>query len=137
MIAFDSDIWTEIGNGDPACLERAKSIPREDQCVPIVVAEESLRGWLDCIRKVESGKVKATLSVAYAALDKALHQLGQSKTLPYAPLAHEHYLRLKSLKIRIGTRDLRIASIALARDATLISRNRRDYELVPSLKLEV
>ena len=137
MIAFDSDIWTEISHGDPACLQRVQSIPRESQFVPIVVAEESLRGWLDYIRKAESKKDMAKLCVAYASFEKALHQLGQAKTLPYTPLAHEHYLRLKSQKLRIGTRDLRIASIALAHDTTLITRNRRDFDIVPSLQLEV
>ena len=53
------------------------------------------------------------------------------------PAAHDHYLRLKSQKLRIGTRDLRIASIALAHGATLITRNRRDFDIVPSLQLEV
>ncbi len=81
--------------------------------------------------------IKVPLSVAYESLEKAIEQLGLTKLLPYTPAAHDHYLRLKALKIRIGTRDLRIASIALAHDATLITRNRRDFELVPALSLEV
>ena len=137
MIAFDSDIWTEISAGNPSCVVRAKAIPRDLQHVPIVVAEESLRGWLDFIRKTEARKIKVPLSVAYESLEKAIQQLGLTKLLPYTPAAHDHYLRLKSQKLRIGTRDLRIASIALAHGATLITRNRRDLNIVPSLQLEV
>ena len=145
MIAFDSDIWTEISAGNPSCVVRAKAIPRDLQHVPIVVAEESLRGWLDFIRKTEARKIKVPLSVAYESLEKAIQQLGLTKLLPYTPAAHDHYhyhyhyhyLRLKSQKLRIGTRDLRIASIALAHGATLITRNRRDFDIVPSLQLEV
>ena len=137
MIAFDSDIWTEISAGNPSYVVRAKAIPRDLQHVPIVVAEESLRGWLDFIRKTEARKIKVPLSVAYESLEKAIQQLGLTKLLPYTPAAHDHYLRLKSQKLRIGTRDLRIASIALAHGATLITRNRRDFDIVPSLKLEV
>ncbi len=40
---------------------------------------------------------------------------------------------LKSQKIRIGTMDLKIASIALSRKAILVSRNLKDFENVPNL----
>ena len=44
--------------------------------------------------------------------------------------------QLTRLKIRIGTPDLKIASIALANDATLITRNLRDFRKVPGLRAE-
>ena len=50
--------------------------------------------------------------------------------------AMAEFKRLKALKVRIGTMDLRIASIVLVHDATLITRNRRDYEQVPGLRVE-
>jgi tRNA(fMet)-specific endonuclease VapC len=40
------------------------------------------------------------------------------------------------MKIRIGTMDLKIASIVKVRDATLFSRNLRDFRKVPGLKVE-
>ena len=40
-------------------------------------------------------------------------------------------------KIRVGTQDLRIAAIATAHNATLVTRNARDYQLVPGLTLDV
>ena len=43
--------------------------------------------------------------------------------------------RLRHEGIRIGTQDLRIASIALNRDAILITRNARDFNLVPTLRI--
>ena len=38
--------------------------------------------------------------------------------------------------IRIGAMDLKIASIALANNATLLSRNLKDFGKVPDLKVE-
>ncbi|VTU01363.1 PilT protein domain protein OS=Calothrix sp. PCC 7507 GN=Cal7507_4864 PE=4 SV=1 [Gemmataceae bacterium] len=38
------------------------------------------------------------------------------------------FRNLKAARVRIGTMDLRIASIVLAHDATLITMNVRDYE---------
>ena len=39
-------------------------------------------------------------------------------------------------KIRIGNSDLRIAAICVVHSATLISRNRKDFEQVPGLSVE-
>jgi tRNA(fMet)-specific endonuclease VapC len=43
---------------------------------------------------------------------------------------------LRRKKVRIGTMDLRIASIALANDFTLLTRNLVDFQQVPDLKVE-
>jgi tRNA(fMet)-specific endonuclease VapC len=46
------------------------------------------------------------------------------------------YHQLRQQKIRIGTQDLRIASIALANQATLLTRNNRDFSQVPNLIID-
>jgi len=43
---------------------------------------------------------------------------------------------LKSKKIRIGTMDLKIAAIAIANDAILVTRNLVDFEKVPGLNAQ-
>jgi tRNA(fMet)-specific endonuclease VapC len=42
---------------------------------------------------------------------------------------------LKAAKTRLGTMDLKIASIALANDAILLSRNVGDFQKVPGLQV--
>jgi tRNA(fMet)-specific endonuclease VapC len=44
------------------------------------------------------------------------------------------YHHLRSQKVRIGTQDLKIASIALANRATLLTRNYRYFAQVPDLQ---
>ena len=39
-------------------------------------------------------------------------------------------------RIRIGTMDLKIAATALAYDATLLTRNAKDFSKVPGLLME-
>ncbi|MGB6298310.1 MAG: type II toxin-antitoxin system VapC family toxin [Rivularia sp. (in: cyanobacteria)] len=39
-------------------------------------------------------------------------------------------------KIRIGTQDLRIASIVISNDAILVTRNQFDFSRVPDLQFE-
>ena len=137
MKLFDTDCFTDIVRGLGDYTARFEAMARADRCIPIVVAEEILRGWLAKIRDSHTKGNAERIVWAYGKLHHAIEMIRGVRIVPYTPAAHEHYLRLKSLKIRIGTRDLRIASIALADDATLITRNRRDYELVPSLQLEV
>lgn len=56
--------------------------------------------------------------------------------LDFDNLAATQFAVLQSQRIRIGTMDLKIAAIALANDATLLSRNLKDFCKVPGLKVE-
>ena len=38
-------------------------------------------------------------------------------------------------QVRIGTKDLRIAALALSKNATLVTRNTRDFAKVPGLHM--
>lgn len=50
--------------------------------------------------------------------------------------AYNCYTDLVSQRIRIGTRDLRIAAVVMSKNAILVTRNRRDFERVPGLRFE-
>lgn len=56
--------------------------------------------------------------------------------LDFDQLAHDCYKELIRQKIRIGTRDLRIAAITLSRNAILVTRNSKDFSKVPNLRIE-
>jgi tRNA(fMet)-specific endonuclease VapC len=62
-------------------------------------------------------------------------------SLPFDDVASEHYGALRAQLRRAGTpiggNDLLIASIALAADATLVTRNEKEFRLVPGLRVEV
>ena len=48
----------------------------------------------------------------------------------------EIFEQLSKDRLRVGTADLKIASIALAQNATLLSRNLRDFQRIPNLNVE-
>jgi len=58
------------------------------------------------------------------------------QVLDFDELAATEFERLQKLRLRIGTMDLKIASIALAHNATLLSRNLKDFSKVPGLQVE-
>ena len=49
--------------------------------------------------------------------------------------AAAEFERMLRLKLRIGTMDLRIAAIAIAQDALLLSKNLTDFRKVPGLSV--
>lgn len=46
------------------------------------------------------------------------------------------HLAFRAQKIKVGTQDLRIVAIALSQNATVITRNKRDFERIPALNIE-
>lgn len=136
MKAFDTDILTQIVRSNPAYADRAARIPGTEQALPIVVAEEILRGRLHAIRQAEAGKAKITVDVAYRLLEESINDLRVIAILPYTEDAEGSFQTWRSQKLRGSTHDLRIAAICIASGATLVTRNRRDVEHMPGLSVE-
>jgi tRNA(fMet)-specific endonuclease VapC len=137
MTAFDTDVLTDALMGAPNVTARIAGIPVMDQCVPSIVIEEILRGRLDMIRRAESGKAKVTIDVAYHLFEETLIALRSLQLLSYTTAAEALFQNWRETKVRGSTHDLRIAATAVAHSATLVTRNRRDFEHVPGLSLEV
>lgn len=136
MIAFDTDVLTEILLGSASFVERAAAIPVRQQAVPIIVIEEVLRGRLNVIRQAEAGKSRISLEQAYGFLQETFSDARRLQILSYTSLAESLYQQWRQQGIRVSTHDLRIATICIANDAKLISRNRRDFERIPDLTVE-
>ncbi len=136
MIAYDTDVLTEFLLGKEDIVKRASAIPSAEQAVPIVVVEEIMRGRLETVRRAEAGKAKVSLETAYYLLEQTLIDLRRLTILSYTPDAEARFQDWRQQKLRVGTHDLRIAAIAVAHSAVLVSRNRRDYDRVPGLTVE-
>jgi tRNA(fMet)-specific endonuclease VapC len=95
--------------------------------------EEQLRGRL---AQIAEAKDAAKQSVAYQRLVETVLLLSEFQILPYDEKSQEYYRGLKTQRIRIGTQDLRIASIALAHNGVLLTRNLRDFEKIPGLSIQ-
>jgi tRNA(fMet)-specific endonuclease VapC len=78
------------------------------------------------------------LLTAQTRLDRTEQQVGRLVVIPFEESAGTVLERLeknKKLK-KIGRADLLIASIALANDAVLVTRNLKHFRQVPDLMLE-
>lgn len=136
MIAFDTDVLTEILAGNAPFVAQAAAIPVYLQAVPVIVIEEIVRGRLNVIRQAEAGKAKISLERAYELFQETFVKTRRLQLLAYTSLAESFYQQWRQQSVRVSTHDLRIAAISLAHGAKLISRNRRDFERIPGLTVE-
>jgi tRNA(fMet)-specific endonuclease VapC len=101
--------------------------------VTIISFQEQFQGWMAFINKATSA---SQLITAYRELEKLIHSFSASQILSFDQSAADIAEQLKHQQIRTGTSDLRIASIALSQNATLLTRNLRDFSKVPNLRIE-
>jgi tRNA(fMet)-specific endonuclease VapC len=99
----------------------------------VVSVEEQCRGWLAIINR----QVDVRLQVpAYGRLARLFRILASWEIVLFDVAAADEYLRLRKQRIRIGTLDIKVASIALVNDALLLSANLRDFQRIPGLHVE-
>ena len=99
----------------------------------IVTFDEQMRGWMAFVARA---KDTAGLILAYERLDHFLKTFKSIPLLSFDEEAGKIFDKLRKQKIRVGTMDLRIASIAISRNAILVSRNLVDFERIPGLTFE-
>jgi tRNA(fMet)-specific endonuclease VapC len=85
---------------------------------------------------ISSAKQTTNLIAAYKRLLRLLLDYEGIEVHPFDDSAAAQFEQLRQNRVRIGTLDLRIASIALARNEMLLTRNTRDFCKVPGLRFE-
>ena len=136
MYLLDTDHMSVLRYGGAAAFrleQRLGAVPDEEIVTCIVVYEEQMRGWMATMARMQSGP---QFTQPYNSLATNLSIYCAMTLLPFDDRAAACYDELKRLKIRIGTQDLKIASISLANDTILLTRNTRDFVHVPGLKFE-
>jgi tRNA(fMet)-specific endonuclease VapC len=105
----------------------------EPVVIPVIAVEEQLRGWLAQVHRVRNPH---RLISPYDRLVRLLEILSEWEILRWTEAAANEFDQLRGARIRIGTQDLKVASLAIANDARLLSANLRDFEKVPGLRIE-
>ena len=135
MHILDTDTFTHIYKQNPKALEGLKKVESSDNvAITVVTKSEVLRGRIEFLLKASNA----------SDLEKAQRFLYESEIFlvqwPVIDFRKESLLKFEALnsssKLRkIGHNDLLIASICLTENATVVTRNTKDFERVPNLKL--
>ena len=130
---FDTDHLTLYQHQHPQLMQRMVLQPPDAVGVSAVTVEESLRGRLASLSQAASGPRRI---VRYGLLLESLDLLTQFLLIPYDQASENYFQQLRSSRLRVGAQDLKIASIALANNVILLTRNRRDFGRIPGLALD-
>lgn len=131
LYVLDTDHVSLHQRKDPLVTARIESHPATEMAVTAITLGEQMRG-----RLAQLGQKKVSLSAAYELLRTTSEYFCSMNILPFDEDAYRRYEGLRSQKIRVGKMDLRIAAIVLSRSAMLVTRNLRDFEQVPNLRIE-
>ena len=137
IIILDTDALSTIqragGKDYQALIARLAESPQGQVYVTIVSFEEQTRGWLSWMAKAKTAEQVVR---AYAKLRELLEDFRNRPIIDYTDDSASKFGELTRARVRMGTMDLRIASIALVHGATLLSRNLKHFRKVPGLIVE-
>ena len=127
MYALDTNTLSYFLRGEGEVARRLNAATADQLGLPSVVAYELRYG----LKRVGAGPRR---------LAELNQLLGALQPLPFdadaAEIAAQIRVELERRGESIGSFDLMIAATALAHHATLVTRNRREFERVPLLQLE-
>jgi tRNA(fMet)-specific endonuclease VapC len=136
MILLDTDhlsVFTDERDPRHEMLNTRMDAATQQVACTIVSVEEVLRGWLAIIHRLRDVHRQIP---AYVRLGQLFNVLSDWEIVAFDERAADQFTDLRRQRIRIGTMDLKIASIALVNDALLVTANLRDYSLIPELRCE-
>ncbi len=134
MHLLDTDMLTHFQRGHPRVIEARRALSDPQVGITVITWIEVTRGRCDALLKAANA---TELTRAQTRLSTDLEMLEAWDVAPVNQRAAAIFADLRTTKglKKIGRGDLLIASIALAHDAVLVTRNLKHFRQVPRLKL--
>ena len=134
MHLLDTDTLSHLHSGHRRVLAHLRGVPGSLVGTTLITKIEILRARHAFVLKASSGE---QLLEAQRWLEESEALLGGMLVVSISEQAAHEFNRLrKNRKLRsIGRADLLIASIALANDATIVTRNVGHFRQIPNLRV--
>ena len=136
MIILDTDHIATLKYSDSERFRRLASrmADSEDQdfVTTSVTLEEQMRGWLAQINRKNDVSQQV---LPYAELSGLVEFFSLWTMLPFDDQSANRFKQFRKQRIRTGSMDLKIASIAVTHGCLLLTANTRDFEMVPGIQI--
>jgi len=133
---LDTAAVSYVQRGQEPWVSRVLALPLHVRCVPVVAVEEQMRGRLAQVRAAESRRDRPGMLRAYRWLGETASFFADLTIVHFDASALERFDALRPIHRTTGVQDLKIAAIALARGATLVTPNTAHFQGITGLALE-
>jgi tRNA(fMet)-specific endonuclease VapC len=133
LFLLDTDQLTLYQMGHPQLLTNVARHLADQMAISVITVEEQLTGWQ---RALHQAKDDARREQVYGRMALTVESLAGWNVLPFPLSAMSRHATLVRLRLNVGSNDLKIAATALESNATVVTRNLRDFGRVPGLVCE-
>ena len=131
LFLLDTDTLTLLEQGHALVLNNVNSHRVTDVSISAVSVQEQSEGFLAAVTRARDRKQTAS---AYDMLVRRLLPVWcRFPVLSFTEAAILRFEHLRSLRLNVGSMDLRIGGIALESHLTVVTRNQRDFGRIPGL----
>ena len=133
LFVLDTDILTLFEREHPAVVANVAAHLPSEIAISVVTVEEQLSGWYGQLRQAKGTE---RLAWAYRRLAATIRFLRNAQILDFDEAAISRYQELKRRRLKTRKMDLQIAATALEHGGTVVTRNVRDFKVIPGLTIE-
>jgi tRNA(fMet)-specific endonuclease VapC len=130
LFLLDTDHLTLYQLGHPRVLHNIVSHSADRLAISVISVEEQLTGWQ---RALAQAKDNARREQIYTRMALTVEMLSSWSIITFTSTAMMQHSALMRQHLNIGSNDVKIATIALENNATVVTRNLRDFSRVPGL----
>jgi tRNA(fMet)-specific endonuclease VapC len=135
MYLLDTNILTALHAGNQTVIETIKRLENAQIATTIVNKAEMIQGRISSLLKANDGEQLMRAQRRLAETERLLIEMDVVVFGPAATAQFEHLIANRALR-KAGYADLLIGSIALANQAVLVTRNTKDFKIIPGLRIE-
>ncbi len=132
LFVLDTDHFSLYLLGHPQVVQNVALNANQSLALTVITVEEQLAGWQRALRQATADLRRENI---YRRLADTARGFAGWTILPFSIAAMNQSAIFLRSRLNVGGFDLKIASIALDFQGTIITRNARDFGRVPGLSV--